>query len=199
MTRIPTADDVSRVATILADGFFLDPLWGWAFSDAGRRRDQHVAWFTLVVAQALENGSVWVTQNFEAVAVWVPPGKPELDGPREAELEATLNELCADDVGVLSELFELFEHNHPNDPDLHYLSLLATADLHRGQGIGMRLLRMCLDRLDELGAPAYLESTNPANLERYQSVGFQPYGSFRLHADAPVVTTMWRDPHPTLS
>lgn len=195
--RTPTHDDVERVASILADAFFHDPVWAWAFSDETRRREQQLAWFTLVVAQALDNGSVWVTPGFEAAAVWVPPGKLELDEVREAQLEAALRELCGDEIGVVLELFALFEQNHPRDPDLHYLSLLATADAHRGKGIGTQLLRQRLDELDELGAPAYLESTNPANLTRYEAVGFRPYGSFQLHADGPVVTTMWRDPQPS--
>jgi len=44
----------------------------------------------------------------------------------------------------------------------------------------MRLLAATLSRVDALGAPAYLESTNPANDKRYQSVGFEPRG----HRDA---------------
>lgn len=47
--------------------------------------------------------------------------------------------------------------------------------------------------LDELHQPAYLESTNPANLDRYRSVGFEPIGDFDLPHGGPVVTRMWRD------
>jgi hypothetical protein len=40
--------------------------------------------------------------------------------------------------------------------------------------------------------PAYLESTNPANDERYKGVGFEPIGEFSYPGGGPVVTTMWR-------
>jgi hypothetical protein len=56
----------------------------------------------------------------------------------------------------------------------------------------MGLLRKTLARIDALGAPAYLESSNPANNERYESVGFQRRDEFTLPADGPLVTTMWR-------
>jgi hypothetical protein len=41
--------------------------------------------------------------------------------------------------------------------------------------------------------PAYLESTNPANLKRYESVGFQERERLTMPSGA-VVTTMWRPP-----
>ena len=61
----------------------------------------------------------------------------------------------------------------------------------------MALLADNLARIDAEGRPAYLESTNPANLERYRSFGFADRGTFTLGDDGPAVTTMWRDPHPT--
>jgi hypothetical protein len=44
--------------------------------------------------------------------------------------------------------------------------------------------------------PAYLESTNPANLRRYEGVGFAASGTFELPDGGPTVTTMWREPRP---
>jgi hypothetical protein len=56
----------------------------------------------------------------------------------------------------------------------------------------MRLLADTLVRIDGEGMPAYLESTNPANNERYEGVGFQVTGGFEGYAPGSVVTTMWR-------
>jgi hypothetical protein len=57
-------------------------------------------------------------------------------------------------------LLERFETHHPHDRPHHYLSLLGTHPEHRGQGKGMALLAENLAQLDELGMPAYLESSN---------------------------------------
>ena len=58
----------------------------------------------------------------------------------------------------------------------------------------MALLGENLERIDAQHAPAYLESSNPGNLDRYERVGFVPIGEFRLPDERTVVTTMWRDP-----
>jgi hypothetical protein len=46
--------------------------------------------------------------------------------------------------------------------------------------------------IDAEGLPAYLESSNPANNDRYGGVGFQAVGEFAYPGGGPVVTTMWR-------
>jgi hypothetical protein len=40
--------------------------------------------------------------------------------------------------------------------------------------------------------PAYLESSNPANLARYRKLGFEPREVFPLADGGPLLTTMWR-------
>ncbi|MDQ2958649.1 MAG: GNAT family N-acetyltransferase, partial [Actinomycetota bacterium] len=87
-------------------------------------------------------------------------------------------------------IFERFEVHHPSEPHF-YLSLLATHRDRRGAGSGMGLLRENLARIDALGAPAYLESCNPVNNERYRGVGFVECGEFAVPS-GHLVTTMWR-------
>ncbi|HEY7813487.1 MAG TPA: GNAT family N-acetyltransferase, partial [Nakamurella sp.] len=85
---------------------------------------------------------------------------------------------------------EALDAAHPHEPH-YYLSLFATHEAHRGKGLGMELLRESLARIDAAGMPAYLESTNPANLKRYESVGFTESDRLTVPSGA-VVTTMWR-------
>lgn len=137
---------------------------------------------------------MWTTPAYEAVSVWVPAGFPELSESDEAQLEPMLEELLGTRAQLVLEVFERFEAAHPRDQDHYYLSLLGTHTDHRGSGLGMGLLADNLARLDEIRMPAYLESTNPANLRRYESVGFAMCGAFQLPEGGPTVTTMWRDP-----
>ena len=95
---------------------------------------------------------------------------------------------------VILETLDRFDANHPRDVPHFYLSLLGTASAQRGQGLGMALLGEDLSRIDEDHMPAYLESSNPANLGRYERVGFRPVGEFPLPEGNVVVTTMWRPP-----
>ena len=80
----------------------------------------------------------------------------------------------------------------PTSPTIT-LSILGTHPDHRGHGIGMALVADTLERIDQEHAAAYLESSNPANDARYESVGFVRIGEFAAPG-GPSVATMWRDP-----
>jgi len=90
------------------------------------------------------------------------------------------------------ETFDRFEQAAPEEPPFYYLSLFGTRPDRRGEGIGMRLLAENLAVIDEAKAPAYLESTNPANNARYEGAGFARHGEFSSPGGERVVTTMWR-------
>lgn len=87
-----------------------------------------------------------------------------------------------------------FEESHPKDRPHYYLSLLGTRPDQRGQGIGMALLADGLSRIDAEGAAAYLESSNSANVPRYEKHGFREIGGFERPGGGFSATTMWREP-----
>ena len=94
-------------------------------------------------------------------------------------------------ANTIAALFDQFESARPPEPHA-YLNFFATHERHRGGGLGMALLRDNLAHVDDLHLPAYLESSNPRNNERYASVGFRAVGEFTAAGGQPV-TTMWRD------
>jgi GNAT superfamily N-acetyltransferase len=193
-SRTATRADLETVAEILAAAFYEDPVWAWAFPDPERRLDQHRAAWGYLTEAALDYAWVQVEESGGAAAVWVPAGKPELS-PEQAERFADLlRGLLGEDAGRALDTVERFDRAHPHEPPHFYLSLLGTHPDHRGQGLGMELVAEALARIDELGAAAYLESTNPVNHRRYEGVGFLPRGSFELGEDGPAVLRMWRDP-----
>src|SRR4029077_7004434 len=92
------------------------------------------------------------------------------------------------------ELLERFTAAQPKSEPHYYLTLLGTHPDHRGRGIGMRLLAHTLAFIYVEHMPAYLESTNPANNDRYARVGFEPIGEFSYPGGTSIVTTMLRGP-----
>jgi GNAT superfamily N-acetyltransferase len=141
-------------------------------------------------------GYGWVSMvgDAEAATLWIPPGRPELPEAEAARIGPLFRQLLGSEVGRADALMERFDTARPTEPEHYYLSLFGTRPDRRGRGIGMALLAEDLDRIDAEGKPAYLESTNPANLDRYRSVGFVDHGEITLPGDGPTVTTMWRDP-----
>lgn len=107
-------------------------------------------------------------------------------------MEPLLTELLGARAALVLAGLAQFDEFHPRTEPHHYLSLLGVDDAFRGRGIGMALLAHNLARFDAEGIPSYLESSNPANNTRYQSVGYDPIGSFEMAPGGPVVTGMWR-------
>jgi GNAT superfamily N-acetyltransferase len=111
---------------------------------------------------------------------------------QEDQLTELANECLGSAADDYLELLTRFDVAHPRDAPHYYLTLLGTHPDHRGKGIGMALLEHDLGLIDAEGFPAYLESSNPANNDRYGGVGFQAVGEFAYPGGGPVVTTMWR-------
>jgi GNAT superfamily N-acetyltransferase len=189
--RPATAADVPAILDTLTGAFLDDPVWGAVFPDRDRRPAQAAALWQLFVRGAARFPWTFVTEPSASVAIWLPPGEDELTHEDEEGLEDYL----ADAVGrspadEILALFDQFAEARPQEPHF-YLSLLATHPDRRGHGTGMALLRENLAAIDADGGDAYLESTNPANLARYESVGFRPHGDFTTPRGR-TVTTMWR-------
>jgi GNAT superfamily N-acetyltransferase len=192
--RAATDNDLPAVAGCLASAFYDDPVWGvWAFPDRISRYERVYELMQFWAAVAMRHSWVRIADHAEASAVWIPPGKPEMTSQEEERFAALVARLWGERTGEAMELFGRFEAHHPKQPPHYYLSLWGTHRDHGGRGVGTALMRENLARIDAEGAPAYLESTNPVNLARYEALGFLPTGEFGPDG-GPVITTMWREP-----
>jgi len=192
ITRAAGPEDVAAITDTVSTAFFDDPVWSWAFPDPALRAGQYALWWPLWIEAGLRNRSVWVTPQCEAATVWTPPGAAELSAEDEARLEPLLRELVGAHAADILDGIERFDAAHPHDEPHWYLSIIGTHTAHRGAGLGVGLLEADLARIDREHMPAYLESSNPANLDRYRRLGFAEQGEFSLPAGGPTVTTMWR-------
>ena len=190
--RVASADDAAQAVELLVGAFYEDPTWGWAFPDPDKRREQQRALWELFVRGALRYSCVWLAAGAAATSVWIPPDGTELTPEQEVEMEQLLIRLLGTDAGRVLRAVEQFDEAHPHDEPHYYLTLLGTDPAQRGRGIGLGLLAANLEFVDAEGLPAYLESSNPANVPLYERFGFKTVGSFEL-AGGPTVHTLWRD------
>ena len=192
-SRPATASERDAVARCLTAGFATDPVWELALRRDDGRIDHHLPYWTLFVDGAMRYGTARVTDNLEAVSIWLPPGGTELSAEGVDDLEALLGtSLAPADVVAIHTLIDRFEASRAPLTEHYYLSLLATDPAHRGRGVGQVLLAESLAEWDRAGVPAYLESTNAANDHRYARAGFQPIGGFKAVRDDTWITAMWR-------
>jgi GNAT superfamily N-acetyltransferase len=187
--RVAQPGDIDQVTTIISAAFTDDPLWSWAIPQPGQR----ATLWRFMLASTLRHGCTWIADRGAAAATWIPPGADELTPEAEQRLPALLGELCGPRAGDVTELMERFAANHPTGEPHYYLSLLGTHPDHRGRGIGMALLAENLAAFDAAGIPTYLESSNPANVGRYEAIGYRRVGSFTTPDDRRTVVTLWRD------
>ena len=197
-TRVAERADLDGIGAALALAFEHDPLWGWAFEDASRERKlaSLESVFGFFAGAALDFGWVRVTDGVEAVALWIPPGSPEMTPADEERLPGVIAAACEPDPAArVQQLLDSFEANHPHEPPHYYLSLLATHPDHAGKGLGVGLVADNLAEIDAADppAPAFLESSNPRNLTRYERLGFSPTRKVDLVAGL-TGTQMWRPP-----
>lgn len=189
--RLATPADLDAIVSALTSAFFHDPVWGPVFPDESRRAGQAAVLWRVYATSALRYPWTFVTPGAEAVAVWIPAGGTELTEEEERERPGLLERVAGAGVARAVEAAEAsFGAAHPDEPFFH-LTLLGTHADHRGKGLGMALLSDTLTRLDAVGAAACLESTNPANNRRYESVGFTPRAEITMPGGA-TVTSMWR-------
>ena len=189
--RVAKSSDIDGIVETFTSAFFNDPLWGPTFPDATLRAIQVSAFWRLFTTSAIRYPWTFVTEKGESASLWIPAGGIDLTREEEESFEDVLVEISNRQIAdTVLAITALFEEARPAEPH-YYLSLLGTHKDYRGQGSGMALLRENLARIDALGAPAYLESTNPINIKRYESVGFQRHGGFTAPS-GHVVTTMWR-------
>jgi ribosomal protein S18 acetylase RimI-like enzyme len=190
--RVATVDDAPTVTEILVRAFNNCPTWGWAFPDAEARADQHRALWGLFVEGAMRFPWVWLGAGGVTTSVWIPPGETEMSTEQLDRLEPMLRQLLGAGASRVLATLDAFDAAHPHDEPHFYLSLLGTDPAHYGHGYGLALLAENLRIVDAQGMPAYLESSNPANVALYERYGFRRLGAFDLPGGGPTVPTMWR-------
>jgi GNAT superfamily N-acetyltransferase len=186
--RRATPADLDQLVALLWLAFRDDPLWSWVFPE----REKLEPWWRFLIRSALTHRWVWVAGDFAAASVWIPPECDELSSEEEGQVQGLLQDLIGVRATEVMQLLGRFEASHPRERPHYYLSILGTHPDHRGHGLGMGLLAENLRLIDEEHMPAYLESSNPANDQRYESLGFNRYGAFSTPDEIHTLTTMWR-------
>jgi GNAT superfamily N-acetyltransferase len=141
--RAVPADRLSLCVTAMR-AFVDDPVMRWlypedeVFLEPGGEvlRPAMTGWIAL--------GEVWCTDDGAAGAVWIPPGRPDID----------------------------FTVDPPPEPHW-YLQLLATHPDWQRRGLGAALMAVMFERADAEGLPCYLETETIDNVAYYRRHGFE--------------------------
>ncbi len=182
IVRTTSESEAERAVGIIVLAFATDPAARWSYPDP----HQYLSHFPAVVrafgGRAFAQGTGHHVNGFTGAALWLPPGV----GPDEETLGALVERTVAE--GLQGEVFAVFERMgayHPHEPHW-YLPLIGVDPARQGQGHGSALLRHALALCDRDHLPAYLESSNPANLPLYRRHGFEVLGTIQEGSSPPI-------------
>jgi ribosomal protein S18 acetylase RimI-like enzyme len=164
--RLAGRNDRERVVDTVVAAFAEDPAFRHFFPE-GEYADQAPIFVRHLFDQRTPHGGVWVADEGAAVALWNPPGVVPT-WPPSAQSAAVVARMERYDCAVHQLL--------PADPSW-YLGVLATHPDHAGQRLGRLVMAAGLERAQEDGLPAYLETVTPTNVAIYTASGWTIAGT----------------------
>jgi len=167
-TRLAGADDRAVVVSTVVAAFRRDPAFRFFFPDDRDYADHAETFVAYLFDKRVEHRTIWMTDRAEAVALWSPPTATE-SAQFPDHVAAALG---ADAVARLEQYETAVYDELPPEPHW-YLGVLATNPAHAGEGLGRQVMAVGLDAARSDGSPALLETTNPANVGLYESVGWR--------------------------
>jgi GNAT superfamily N-acetyltransferase len=187
--RTASSGNERRVIDTIVRAFSTDPAARWMYPDP----EQYSRYFPEFVqafgGRAFDYGTAHLTGDGLGAAMWLPPGVHPNDWAVDDLIQRSIPER---DQAPLLALFDQMGRYHPEEPHWH-LPLIGVDPTRQRQGYGSVLLEHVLRFCDKEGTPAYLESSNPANVPLYQRHGFEVLGTIQV-GTSPPITPMLRHP-----
>jgi predicted N-acetyltransferase YhbS len=191
VARRATDDDLDTVVRVLVDSH-VDYAWErWALPWDDRRERLDHLYRTDLRCFARGVGEVWMTGCGRSVAVWLPTTAPASDPSATAELQRAAMEAFGERLGIIDLVDSAIGVRRPACD--WYLATMGTLPEAQRSGLGTEVLRPRLQALDDAGASACLETSDPANLRFYGRLGFEVVAELdRLPHGAPTTWVMTR-------
>jgi len=182
MFKTSNRSEASNVISGLTLGFSADPFIRWLYPEAEEFLNHFPRVINFFGGRAFDHGCAFRNEDFTAGALWLPPTVY----PDEEQLVACFEQTVAQEKhNALFETLGQMNQYHP-DEDCWHLAFIAVDPVGQGKGVGSALLETSLRHCDNDGRPAYLESTNPANLSLYKRYGFEEMGVIKADQAPPL-------------
>ncbi len=189
--------DVSSLSACLTRAFDDDPVSEYLFPNRrthARRLERYFRWQFRHVF--FPRGECWTSDDLSGAALWIPPERLSPSFVESVTQVATVVPILGRQTSRALRLLEQMELVHPKTAHC-YLGTIGVDPSRQGTGVGSALMSVVLERLDEEGVPAYLESSKESNLAFYARHGFEVTGEVgpeRGRTAIPRIWMMWRSP-----
>lgn len=181
-----TAGDEAAVIAILTLAFSNDPAARWTWPEPKVFIEAFPRFAKAFGGAAFAKGTAHRI-GWAGAALWLPPGVEPDEAAMGALMEQTADASTAIDG---PKVMQQMASHHPQEPHW-YLPMIGVDPAWQGKGFGSTLLKHATDICDRDGVPAYLESSNLANVPLYERHGFEVIGRIQA-GGSPVITPMLR-------
>jgi len=187
--RTVAPHEYKQAAACLAEAFRLDNIVRYAVDTPDRmhlsedeRFEMHKAAMEYVTyAHCLQGLVLTVGDNFDCVALWLPPGKnidDWLTVLRSGMWRLSWKLSREGKVRFFDEFLPLLHHTKQEilgerDNKSWYLNYIGTKPAARGQGYARKLIEYVTKMADAEVLPCYLESSHDINIIIYGKLGFE--------------------------
>ncbi len=178
-----SSSEANRAFAALTSGFIADPVMRWIYPEAYGYIESFPKLLRVLSGTAFEDGTAYAADDYSGVALWLSPGKKADEEAAIELIEETVRPEIRDDLYSMLEQMDTY---HPEDAPCWYLPFIGVDVARQGRGLGSALMKHALERCDEEGTQAYLESSNPANISLYERHGFQVMGRIDAGSAPPV-------------
>jgi GNAT superfamily N-acetyltransferase len=192
--RLVDSNDLVALSAMLARAFQNDPPLVWAAPDPVLRRRHLPRYFEIQLRHLyLPKGSVFVTSDRAACALWAPPDRWRTSTMASLPLFPVMARACRTKVGRALRMLSLIERKHAEiDTPHYYLGFLGADPDAQGRGRGSALLDDMVQRCEIEGVGAYLESSTERNRVLYSRFGFEVVEELHWPGGGPPFWRMWR-------
>lgn len=175
--------DLALIRMTFVRSFWEDPVVRWLFPDDDEFTDGSmlIDFFRRLIAHDCSS----VTQDVVAFALWIPPGRPDV------EIETWITDPPTDELlGKFIALGAAVAANTP--PENHwYLQTIGTHPDWQRRGIGSQLIDEGLERARRDGLGVYLETETVENVAYYRHHGFEIRSEWDVDTGGPHMWGMW--------
>lgn len=182
-------DEISSVATLLANAYYDDLFFHWCVADENDRLSIVSEYYKIYLQS--KGCIVHIAENSEqkiiGATVWLPHDAEE---SMYEEIEKAVGKKYAP---YFAEVAEKSHANEPKNTPFYQLVGFGVDESAQGQGIGQALLQYQLEILDKLGIPTYLEASSEfTGAGVYGKFGYELYSDLMHFTDTAVLYPLFR-------
>ncbi|MGD1840053.1 MAG: GNAT family N-acetyltransferase [Thermonemataceae bacterium] len=189
--------DKKAVVDILSQSFATDPQVSWIVGNEPKKEKRMRRLMAYAFELAMVNGSVQLTADKKAVAIWRNHRSKRMSGFLFIEMMNFALAFGSKRLSRISKMERQVVDKYPKDKDFKYLWFLGTLPTEQGKGYGSALLKPALEDCASKNQNVYLETSTKSNVAYYEKKGFKIYDSVTLGEGNPLLVYLLRTNYTT--